>query len=75
MPQRNTSSTPTTAAPNLPIPGTFGTTAQLCIRYQVSRTTWWRWSQMPGFPRAVRFGRSVRWPVESVEAFLTSQEE
>ncbi len=42
------------AAPNLPIPGTFATTAQLCTRYQVSRTTWWRWSQMPGFPGAVR---------------------
>ena len=74
MSQQNNSVSPSTAAPNLPIPGTFGTTAQLCTRYQVSRTTWWRWSQMPGFPRAVRFGRSVRWPVESVEAFLTPQE-
>lgn len=66
------SSTP--AAPNLPIPGTFATTAQLCTRYQVSRTTWWRWSQMPGFPGAVRYGRSVRWSVEAVETFLTQQE-
>lgn len=74
MSQQNNSVSLSTASPNLPIPGTFGTTAQLCIRYQVSRTTWWRWSQMPGFPRAVRFGRSVRWPVESVEAFLTLQE-
>lgn len=74
MSQRNNLASHSTATPNLPIPGTFGTTAQLCIRYQVSRTTWWRWSQMPGFPRAVRFGRSVRWPVESIEAFLTSQE-
>jgi predicted DNA-binding transcriptional regulator AlpA len=74
MSQHNTSATPSTTAPNLPIPGTYGTSAQLCTLYQVSRTTWWRWSQMPGFPRAVRFGRSVRWPVEAVEAFLTPQE-
>ncbi|VVM57622.1 hypothetical protein PS645_01085 [Pseudomonas fluorescens] len=74
MSQQTNRASPYTATPNLPIPGTFGTTAQLCTRYQVSRTTWWRWSQMPGFPRAVRFGRSVRWPVESIEAFLTPQE-
>lgn len=60
--------------PNLPVPGAFATTAQLCTRYQVSRTTWWRWSQMPGFPEPIRFGRSVRWPVETVESFLTQQE-
>ncbi|KRA88804.1 hypothetical protein ASD91_15185 [Pseudomonas sp. Root68] len=74
MHQHNTSATPANTTPNLPIPGTYGTSAQLSTFYQVSRTTWWRWSQMPGFPRAVRFGRSVRWPVEAVEAFLTSQE-
>lgn len=62
------------ATPNLPTPGALGTAAQFCTRYQVSRTTWWRWSQTKGFPRAVRFGRSVRWPVEAVEAFLTQQE-
>lgn len=64
-----------TAAPNLPIPGALATTDQLCTKYQVSRTTWWRWSQTDGFPRAVRFGRSVRWPTEAVEAFLTQQQE
>lgn len=64
----------TVAAPNLPIPGTLATTEQLCNRYQVSRTTWWRWSQSAGFPRPVRFGRSVRWSSEAVEAFLTQQE-
>lgn len=56
---------------DLPKPGTFATTAQLCNRFQVSRTTWWRWSKTGGFPIAVRFGRSVRWPVEAVESFLT----
>lgn len=59
---------------NLPKPGTLGTTDQFCTRYQVSRTTWWRWSQTDGFPKPVRFGRSVRWPVEAVESFLTQQE-
>ena len=60
--------------PNLPIPGAFATTAQMCERYQVSRTTWWRWSQDEKFPRALRFGRSVRWDDNAVEAFLTQRE-
>jgi predicted DNA-binding transcriptional regulator AlpA len=57
--------------PALPKPGTFATAAQLCNRFQVSRTTWWRWSQSDGFPAALRFGRSVRWQVDAVESFLT----
>ncbi|MFC3940088.1 AlpA family phage regulatory protein [Pseudomonas gingeri NCPPB 3146 = LMG 5327] len=55
---------------NLPIPGIRATTAQCCAKYQISRTTWWRWSQSPGFPRPLRFGRSVRWDVDEVDAFL-----
>ena len=48
--------------------------AKLCERYQVSRTTFWRWSKAPGFPSPVRFGRSVRWNPEFVDAFLTRRE-
>lgn len=59
---------------SLPQAGTFGTSAQFCSRYQISRTTFWRWSKTPGFPVAVRFGRSTRWSVEAVEAFLTAQQ-
>lgn len=50
------------------------TAAQLCARYQISRTTWWRWAKSPGFPKPVRFGRSVRWDPAAVEAFLTIQQ-
>ena len=60
--------------PCLPIPGTRATAAQLCAKYQVSRSTWWRWSKIPGFPIPIRFGRFVRWDPESVESFLRSQE-
>ena len=56
---------------NLPIPRTRVTSAQCCARYQVSRTTWWRWTKIPGFPQPLRFGRAVRWDVEAVDAFLT----
>lgn len=63
-----------TEVPRLPIPGTRATAAQLCAKYQVSRSTWWRWSKTPGFPTPIRFGRSVRWEPESVESFLRSQE-
>ncbi|MCY1369177.1 hypothetical protein D9M69_561990 [compost metagenome] len=61
-------------APNLPIVGARATTEQLCTKYQISRTTLWRWSQMPGFPAPIRIGRSVRWDDPAVEAFLTQQE-
>ncbi len=55
---------------NLPIPGARATTAQCCVKYQISRTTWWRWTQVPGFPQPLRIGRSVRWDVDAVDAFL-----
>lgn len=63
-----------TDLPHLPVPGARATAAQLCAKYQVSRSTWWRWSKTPGFPIPIRFGRSVRWEPESVESFLRSQE-
>lgn len=59
---------------NLSVSGSFRTTAQVCAKYQVSRTTWWRWSKLDGFPKPIRFGRSVRWDDSVVEAFLTQQE-
>ncbi|WOT75949.1 helix-turn-helix domain-containing protein [Pseudomonas aeruginosa] len=55
-------------------PGNWSTVQQLCRLYQVSRTTWWRWSKAPGFPAPVRFGRAVRWDAAAVEAFLTQRE-
>lgn len=56
---------------NLPIPGARATTAQCCAKYQVSRTTWWRWTKTPGFPQPLRLSRAVRWDVDAVDAFLT----
>jgi len=63
-----------TDVPNLPIPGARATAAQFCTKYQISRTTFWRWSKEPGFPAPMRFGRSVRWDAEAVDAFLTQME-
>lgn len=68
------SATCNTSELNLPKLGARATAAQLCAKYQVSRATWWRWSKTPGFPEPIRFGRSVRWDPDPVEAFLTSQE-
>ena len=56
---------------NLPIPGTLATSAQCCAKYQISRTTWWRWTKTPGFPQPSRLRRAIRWDVEAVDAFLT----
>ncbi len=55
-------------------PLTYASAKFFCATLGISRTTWWRWSQMPDFPRAIRIGRSVRWHVEAVEAFLAQQE-
>lgn len=65
------SSTPPT---NLPPAGVRATADQICSLYQISRTTWWRWSKAPNFPAPVRFGRTVRWDIAAVDAFLTGKE-
>ncbi|KJS23867.1 MAG: hypothetical protein VR76_14150 [Pseudomonas sp. BRH_c35] len=57
-----------------PLMGTFKPAAHFCEHLEISRTTWWRWTKTPGFPEPIRFGRSVRWPIEPVERFLTQQE-
>lgn len=65
---------PRNTSPSTPAMGVRATTKQMCDCYQVSRTTWWRWSNTKGFPPAIRFGRSVRWDSEAINAFLTQQE-
>lgn len=52
---------------------TYQPVAKLCERYQVSRTTFWRWSKTPGFPNAIRFGRAVRWDADAIDTFLTRE--
>lgn len=52
----------------------WATAQQLCARYQISRTTWWRWSTTSGFPAPIRFGRAIRWDINAVEAYLTRLE-
>lgn len=47
---------------------------QLCARYQISRTTWWRWSKSSDCPSPIRFGRTVRWNVNAVDTYLTGLE-
>lgn len=46
------------------------TAPQLCAKYEVSRTTWWRWSKNPEFPVAASKGRIVRWDAVEVDSFL-----
>lgn len=62
-----------TPRPNLPRAGIRATTEQLCTLYQISRTTWWRWSKAENFPTPLRAGRILRWDAEAVDAFLTNQ--
>lgn len=51
-------------------PAVLSTTDQLCEHYQISRTTFWRMSQRPGFPKPYRIGRILRWDAEAIRAFL-----
>lgn len=68
---RNSPETETPVA--LPPIGAFGTAAQFCALFQISRTTFWRLSNQPGFPAPARFGRAVRYNTAAVEAFLTKR--
>ncbi|KAA5846520.1 helix-turn-helix domain-containing protein [Pseudomonas chlororaphis] len=68
-----TPSTGNTQLPNLPRAGIRATTEQLCTLYQISRTTWWRWSKAENFPTPLRAGRILRWDAEAVDAFLTGK--
>ena len=61
---------PTPLSQNLPIPGTLATPSQCCAKYQISRTTWWRWTKLPGFPQPLRLRRAIRWDLDAVDAFL-----
>lgn len=51
---------------------TYKPAAHFFEQLEISRTTWWRWTKTPGFPEPIRFGKSVRWPVEEVEQYLKS---
>lgn len=70
-----TQPTGNTQLPNLPRVGIRATTEQLCTLYQISRTTWWRWSKADNFPAPLRAGRILRWDAEAVDAFLRSQKD
>ncbi|MGY2461747.1 helix-turn-helix transcriptional regulator [Vreelandella sulfidaeris] len=38
--------------------------ADVCERYSISRSTWWRWINTEDAPKPVRIGpRAVRWPL------------
>lgn len=45
--------------------------SQICAKYQVSRTTLWRWAKSPDFPVPVRMGRVMRWEAGQVDSFLS----
>lgn len=55
-------------------PAVLSTTDQLCEHYQISRTTFWRLSQKPGFPQPYRIGRILRWDADAIRAFLIQQQ-
>lgn len=68
-----TTSTGHSPQPNLPRAGIRATTEQFCTLYQISRTTWWRWTKAEDFPAPIRVGRIQRWDAEAVDAFLLNR--
>lgn len=68
-----TLTTDSAPVPNVPRAGIRATTAQLCTLYQISRTTFWRWTKADDFPTPIRAGRILRWDAEAVDAFLTNR--
>ncbi|MGO1271520.1 helix-turn-helix transcriptional regulator [Pseudomonas helleri] len=67
-----TLSTDNATVPNVPRAGIRATTEQLCTLYQISRTTWWRWTKIENFPTPIRAGRVLRWDANAVDTFLTN---
>ncbi|EPK1202760.1 TPA: helix-turn-helix domain-containing protein [Pseudomonas aeruginosa] len=57
-----------TPAPVLP---DWLSASQICAKYQVSRSTLWRWAKSPGFPAPVRMGRVLRWDAGQVDTLLS----
>jgi len=61
------------AKPRPPPEPVWATAKQLWTRYQISRSTWWRWTKAPSFPAPVRHGHTVRWDAHAVHRYLTRQ--
>lgn len=55
-------------------PGAYLAAASFCKALGISRTTFWRWSHYPNFPRPLRIGRTTRWRADEVVAFLDTAE-
>lgn len=50
-------------------PSAYFTAKQLCERYKLSMSTVYAALKRGELPQPQRFGRSVRWSVDSIEAF------
>lgn len=48
------------------------TAQEFCEKYQIGRTTFWRFQKMEGFPKPFRLGRAVRWDVDDVDLFFVA---
>lgn len=48
----------------------FGRYKDLCDALGIGRTTLWRWSNQPGFPKPVKRGNTVLFDIAAVEAWL-----
>lgn len=52
----------------------YGRYKDLCAALGVSRTTLWRWSRKPDFPKPIKRGNTVLFDIDAVEAWLEGGE-
>jgi len=48
----------------------YGRYKDLCDALGIGRTTLWRWSNQPGFPKPIKRGNTVLFDIAAVEAWL-----
>lgn len=46
---------------------------QLMAHFGISRSTWWSWRQLRGFPAPLLPGHLARWDLKAVDAFMSNQ--
>lgn len=52
----------------------YGRYKDVCVALCISRTTLWRWIQLPGFPKPFKRGNTVLFDLEAVEVWLMEGE-
>lgn len=74
MTQNAISNTPTQEPTARTFQTRYGRYKDLCDALGIVRSTLWRWSEQPGFPKPIKRGNTVLFDIAAVEAWLEGGE-